>query len=61
MRRFETVSVFLSAETEIEPGENFASAVAAIKRKVKSEVEEEIKNLKRERLETRDDEMEKSE
>ncbi len=60
MRQFESVQVFFSMETQLDPGEKFISVSAKARHMVKEEVEEEVKRLKRERLESRDDELEKS-
>lgn len=60
MRRFESVSVFLSAEVQMEEGEKFATSVYKARRMVREEVEEEVTRLKKERQESRDDELEKS-
>lgn len=60
MRQFEPVQVFMSVETQLDPGEKFVAVAAKVKHMVKEEVELEIKKLKRERIESLDDEMEKS-
>lgn len=61
MRRFETVSVFLSAEVQMEEGEKFATTAYKAKRMIREEVEEEVTRLKKERQASRDDDLEKSE
>lgn len=61
MRRYESVSVFLSAEVQIEEGEKFSTAVFNAKKQIRAEVEEEVTRLKKERQESRDDELERSE
>jgi hypothetical protein len=60
MRQYESVNVFLSIEASVDPGESVRTVTNQAKRIAKEEVEEEVKKLKRERLESRDDEMEKA-
>lgn len=60
MRRYETVNVFLSAETELDLGESMTAIAAKVKKQIRGEVEDEITRLKRERREAIDDELEKT-
>lgn len=61
MRRYETAQIFISVEFQMDEDETFKTAIFNAKNQLRTEVEREVTRLKRERQESRDDELEKSE
>jgi ribosome-binding ATPase YchF (GTP1/OBG family) len=61
MRSFEPANISMSMEAQIDPNDDPKIVIAEVKRRVKEEVETEVKRLKKERILTQGDPEEKYE
>lgn len=60
MRSFEPATMNMSVEVQVDPTDNVDAVITQVKRKVKTELDLEANILKKERMDSQDDPMEKS-